>query len=394
MTNKEKAYQLLKEWKGNSYINGIGVIGEIGNLSSNFGRTALVICNKSHKKTPNQVLKSFKESNISVLKVIEGARPNTPREDVYRLEAVIKEAKTDFTLAIGGGSTIDATKAALVLATKGGNIEDYLGTNLVKNMKASLIIVATTASSGSHLTKYSNITDMKTAQKKLIIDDAIVPVASLFDYRTTLTMPRKVTNDGILDSIAHTFEAYCNNPSTLCEELATTALSLCLEYAPFDLDNINAREAIGLATDLGGYAIMLGGTSGAHLNSFSFVDLTGHGTACGIMNPYYSILFSNAIKTQLINLEKVFKNYGYNKPTLAEDMISFSKKIGAPTTLNELKGFNESYIKKALKAAKDPTLSMKLKNMPIPMEIDDIDIYMKPVLEAAATGNLSLIKKM
>ena len=62
---------------------------------------------------------------------------------------------------------------------------------------------------------------------------------------------------------------------------------------------IEARTALGLATDLGGYAIMLGGTNGAHLTSFSLVDILSHGRACAIMNPYYTVFFAPAVEEPL-----------------------------------------------------------------------------------------------
>ena len=50
-----------------------------------------------------------------------------------------------------------------------------------------IIAVQTAASSGAHLTKYSNVTDPVTGQKKLIIDEAIVPPRAVFDYKTTIS---------------------------------------------------------------------------------------------------------------------------------------------------------------------------------------------------------------
>lgn len=170
--------------------------------------------------------------------------------------------------------------------------------------------------------------------------------------------------------------------------------------------NLAAREAIGLATDLGGYAIMVGGTSGAHLTSFSLVDLVGHGTACGIMNPYYAIFYSKAIQPQLKVVGEIFKAYGYADSdisskcgrdlaeSVAKAMIAYGKSINAPTTLGELKGFGEKYIERALNAAKDPQLKMKLQNMPVPMTAENVDKYMEPILRAAVTGDFSLIKEM
>ena len=51
-------------------------------------------------------------------------------------------------------------------------------------------------------------------------------------------------------------------------------------------------------------------------------------------------------------------------------------------------------VARALAAAKDPQLKMKLQNMPIPLTADMVDEYMRPVLEAARDGNLSIIKNV
>ena len=225
-------------------------------------------------------------------------------------------------------------------------------------------------------------------------------------------MPLSVTIDGALDAIAHTFEVFCGaKPEVydLAKELAECAIGLVTTYAKDlikDPKDIKAREAIGLATDLGGYAIMIGGTSGAHLTSFSLVDIVAHGTACGIMNPYYAVFYSKAIQKQLKVVGKIFKDHGYSNADIdslegrelaiavASAMIEFGKSIGAPTKLSDLKGFkSEVHITRALNAAKDPDLKMKLQNMPVSMTADDVDEYMAPVLNAAATGDLSIIKE-
>ena len=75
-------------------------------------------------------------------------------------------------------------------------------------------------------------------------------------------------------------------------------------------------------------------------------------------------------------------------------MMNYAKSINAPTTLSELPNFSNKYIDKALNVAKDPQLKMKLQNMPVPMTSDDVDTYMSLILEAAAKGDLSIIKEM
>ncbi len=422
-TSIEKAYALLKEWKGDSYIFGIGVLDAVGKAALNYGKRALVVSNTTYlKPVADQVVASLKAAGVSLAGdvIAPDAKPNAPREDVYRLESYILHHNPDVIIAIGGGSTIDAVKAANALATLGGavtpEIDHYFGTSVVTEAleKTSLklkpmIAVETSASSGAHLTKYANITDPVIGQKKLIVDMAVVPPVAVFDYATTVSMPISVTIDGALDAISHTFEVFCGAKEenfAKIEEITATAIDLVASYAKVlaeDPKNVEAREAIGLATDLGGYAIMLGGTSGAHLTSFSLVDVVAHGTACGIMNPYYAIYYSKAIQKQLRVVGAAFARHGYITADLdsltdralatavAEGMIAFGKSIGAPTKLQDLKGFGEQHIQRALEAAKDPQLDMKLKNMPVPMTAADVDTYMKPILEAAATGDLSII---
>jgi alcohol dehydrogenase class IV len=166
---------------------------------------------------------------------------------------------------------------------------------------------------------------------------------------------------------------------------------------------MEARQALGMATDLGGYAIMTGGTHGPHMTSFSLVDLAGHGTACGLMNPYYAVFFAPAIEKQLRLAGNIFKKYGYTSDNFdnlkgrelgiafAKGMIAFGKAINAPTTLQELPKWNNGYVDKILTAAKDPQLDMKLKNMPIPLSAAKVDEYMGPIIRAAANGDLSII---
>jgi len=425
MELKEKAVQLLKDFKGDNYIFGIGKLDEIGKIANQYGKSALVISNNTYLSSiVNKVMDSLNKHGVKLAggKIVPDAKPNCPREDVYRIESYILHFQPDCIIAIGGGSSIDSVKAANVLATLGSQspeIETYFGSGIVTaSLKKTggklwpLIAIQTAASSGSHLTKYSNVTDPVVGQKKLIVDEVIIPTKALFDYQVTTSMPPALTIDGALDGIAHcleVFEGISEKNYELTKEIALTAIELVVRNCKLVLDNphnIEAREAIGLATDLGGYAIMVGGTNGAHLNSFSLVDISSHGRACAIMNPYYIVFFAPAIEEKLRLIGEIYKKAGFITTDLdnlagrdlgiavAEGMISFSKSINYPTTLSELPGFTEKHIERALIAAKNPQLDMKLKNMPVPLNASLVDKYMRPILEAAKSGDFSIIKNM
>lgn len=423
MDYKEKAYGLLKAWRP-EYTFGVGITEQVGAVAANCGKKVLLIANENHKEALLSSIKASLEKAGCTYTEAPGVKPNAPREDVYRLTTYLLQYQPEVIVAVGGGSTIDAAKAASVLATLGKSvspeIDCYFGTGKVsqyleKTGKKLIPVLAyeVSASSAAHLTKYSNITDPVVGQKKLIVDPAIVPQLPFFDYGTTVTMPRAVTIDGALDALAHTFEVFCGAKGenyALCQELAETAFSLVLEYAAKALEepeNLEAREALGLATDLGGYAIMVGGTSGGHLTSFSLVDCASHGTACGIMNPYYAVFYQKAIQPQLKVMGKIFQTYGYLTEDLeklsgrvlatavAKAMMAFSSSLGAPTTLKELPLFDEEiHVKRALSAAKDPDLKMKLQNMPVPLTAEQVDAYMAPILLSATEGDLDIIKEL
>ena len=103
-----------------------------------------------------------------------------------------------------------------------------------------------------------------------------------------------------------------------------------------EIDRKGPRLVVGLGTDLGGYSIMIGGTSGAHLTSFSLVDVLSHGRACAIMNPYYTVFFAPAIERPLKLVGNIFKAAGYTDADIegltgrelgmavAEAMIAFN----------------------------------------------------------------------
>ncbi len=427
MTDFEKARALLQEFKGNSYLFGPDVLPRIGEEVAAAGKStgclpakAALVRDTFHGSDDyvGVIRNSLAKSGIDLVAEIRGARPNCPREDLFRITDHLKESKADVVVSFGGGSTIDAAKAAEVLRTLNGNIDAYFGTGLVtkalQDRSMSLtthMAIQTVASSSAHLTKYSNITEVSTGQKKLIVDDAIIPALGLFDYEVTYSTPPGLTADGALDGISHSLEvlygAIGKPYYDKVEEIAGVCISLAVNYLPRAIDNPKdkeAREALCLATDLGGYSIMIGGTNGGHLTSFSLVDILPHGRACAIMNPYYTVFFAPAIERPLRIVGKIYQEAALTGADIealkgrdlgvavAEAMFELAQRIGCPTRLSEVEGFSRQHIDRALAAAKNPQLKMKLQNMPVPLKAEMIDEYMGPILEAARDGNLALIK--
>jgi alcohol dehydrogenase len=432
----ENARKMLEGWKGDSYAFGFDVLNQLGDYARRYGKRALLMVADLGEAWMAGTLKSITDSMEAKgvgYEAILAARPNAPREDLYRLALHVVRCRPDMIIAVGGGSAIDAAKAADVLATYSpseakailqvpesvaSSIDPYFGVGNVTKVKAGtnktllpLIAVQTAASSGAHLTKYSNITDLISGQKKLIVDEAIVPQAAVFDYGVTLDSPIHLTLDGGLDGIAHAWEVFMGAAGQTYYARMKEVAEACLKLIVYGLAKVKidpkdrqSRLCLGLGTDLGGYSIMIGGTSGPHLGSFSLIDVLSHGRACAILNPYYTVLFGPKVQDQLSVFAEILQEAGFIKARtegkkgralalrVAKGMIQFSKALGFPLTLAEA-GVSKAHLKRMIQAAKDPQLKMKLQNMPTPMEAErgDVDRLMKPTLEAAFTGNLDLI---
>ena len=427
MDERRRAAALLRRFRGDDYVFGMGCFGRLGELAASLGRRAVAVIGGEGKDWAAPVREAGRASLAAagvelVGEPIGGARPNAPREDVFRLADEIASRRPDVVVAVGGGSGIDAAKAATALAAVGGRRDDldaFFGAAQVAARLAAAgrrmtpVLAAQLASgSAAHLTRYANITDLASGQKMLIVDDAITPPKAIFDYRWTATMPGEFTMDGALDGVAHCLEVWMGVGADRLE----AARAVCLpgielivrnvKAAVADGQDLDAREALGLGTDLGGWAIMIGGTNGAHLNSFSLVDLLPHGRACAIMNPYYVVFFAPAIEQRLRDVGAIYRAAGYLSADLdrlhgrdvglavAEGMVALSRDIGFPTTLAEVGGLSAAHVERCLAAAKDPRLASKLANMPVPLSAETVDEYMRAILDAAATGDFARVRNM
>ncbi|MDA8406759.1 MAG: iron-containing alcohol dehydrogenase [Deltaproteobacteria bacterium] len=426
-----RAQAILRQFKGDAYAFGFDVLDQIGPFAAMLadrpgsGKKAMFVGPVQFDwftEYKDRVLGYLTKAGLEVVDVVNGAGPNAPFVDVYRIHAHIMHKRPDVMVVMDSGSSIDAVKAAAVLATLGDikpELDPYFGVGKVTEVCQltgrkimPVLAVMTAASSGAHLTKYSNITDPVKGQKKLIVDEAIIPPKAVFDYSVTVSQPASLTQDGALDGCAHCLEIYYGAKGDIeskTREVAEVGIDLLvsgLSELNRDSESLNARLKLGLGTDLGGYAIMIGGTSGAHLNSFTLVDVLSHGRACALMNPYYTVFFAPAIQEKLRVIGEVYKKHGYIQADLdklcgrdlgvavAEGMVQLSKAIGFPTKLTDVSGITRAHITRCLNAAKDPQLEMKLLNMPVPMTAAQVDDYMGPILQAAWEGRFELIKNL
>lgn len=177
------------------------------------------------------------------------------------IEAGIKEYKKsgcDFFIGIGGGSPLDSVKAIAAMSVLGGRISDYMGIE-IKGEFPPMVLIPTTAGTGSETTKFTIITDTKEGIKMLLKGDDLLPKLAIIDPEFTLTAPKNITSATGMDALTHAVESYTSRKAnTLTDLYALSAIKRIFEYLPIAYEdgmNKKAREEMAIAAFEAGVCI-------------------------------------------------------------------------------------------------------------------------------------------
>lgn len=217
------------------------------------GGAVLVITDANVRATPlaSKVIEQL--SSAGLLRGVFNDIPGEPTTtEVQKGVAALKGAKANTVVAIGGGSVIDTGKAVAVMATNEGSIVDYKGANKIRKPKLPLVVVNTTARTGSEVTRFAIITDPVTNVKLLIADPYLIPEVAIDDPLLTLTCPPAVTASTGVDALTHAIESYVSMRATaLSDVLALSAIrkvGQSLRAAFRNGEDLNARTLMHVAS--------------------------------------------------------------------------------------------------------------------------------------------------
>ncbi|MCJ2138009.1 iron-containing alcohol dehydrogenase [Methylobacterium sp. J-026] len=177
------------------------------------------------------------------------------------IEAAAKRARelgTDLVLSIGGGSALDTAKLVAYLAKSDEPLDSIYGVGLAKGDRLPLILVPTTAGTGSEVTPISIVTT-PTTEKKGVVAPKLLPDWAVLDPELTLGLPAHVTAATGIDAMVHAIEAFTskNKKNPISDQLAKQALALLsanIRTACTDGRNLEARSGMLLGSMLAGMA--------------------------------------------------------------------------------------------------------------------------------------------
>ncbi|MHB9139546.1 MAG: iron-containing alcohol dehydrogenase [Victivallaceae bacterium] len=317
-------------------------------------------------------------------------------ETVEAMVDLLENESPDQVVAIGGGSIMDAAKAAFLVYQGGGSVSNYFGVNRFSENNPGVklrkvICFPTTSGTGSEVTPYANVVDKKMMVKKLIVEKEIIPAYSFVCPSFANSMPPHVTLATGCDALAHSIEGFLNvgqdssHPSA--NHWAIESIRLIVNNLPLvlkDSHDRHARAAMAAAATLGGMVIRYKPTGLPHLCSFSWFGKIEHGIAVAMLLPHaWNYYIQNpAVQTRTMLLNDIFP--GSTPAGVIQNYRDFLDSIGIPRSLKTFEGITPELLEQT--AASAGQNKMKLELAPHPVPLDQSKAILGEILKQAWQG--------
>lgn len=238
-----------------------GAAAEIGDIvKAKLGPRILFVTDPGLRKLGlcDPALASLATSGIEAT-VFDSVEADPSLATVMAAVGAAKTAGATGIIGFGGGSSLDVAKVVALLCGSGEDIDGAWGVGNAKGPRLPLVLVPTTAGTGSEVTSVSIIT-VGGDEKRGVSSPIILPDIAILDADLTIGLPAHITAATGIDAMVHAIEAYASksaNNNPLSKMLARQALQLLganIEKAVFDGKDLNARGAMLLGSMLAGQA--------------------------------------------------------------------------------------------------------------------------------------------
>lgn len=240
-------------------IFGEGSLETAAPYIADFGKKALIVTGKIITKTGLAAKVQDVLSVRGISSVVFNDLPGEPDDKMIDAAlSVFKSEKCDFIIGLGGGTPLDTAKAVAAMAVLPGKLSDYTGKEMSGDF-APLVLIPTTAGTGSEATKFFVYTDTATDAKLLMKGDALLPKLAVIDYTYTISSPVSITVATGMDALTHAVEAYTSKKANPVTDIyCLDAIKRIFKYLPVaakDGNDRNAREQMALAAYEAGVCI-------------------------------------------------------------------------------------------------------------------------------------------
>lgn len=331
---------------------GPGSSGRLGQAVAGFGHAKLMIV------TDGIIVKLGLLADLTAALTAGGAQyavwdeitPDAPIPLIERGIQFYREHGCDAIVAVGGGSSIDASKAiAVSIANPSKSLRQLAGYYKGLRTPVPIYAVPTTAGTGSEVTVAAVIADPERESKLVIVDTRMVPKMAALDPNLMTGLPPAVTAATGIDALTHAVEAFVGQWATpQTDGLALTAVGLIFENlrtAYTQGTDLQAREKMSLASTYAGMAFTRANVGYVHAIAHQFGGKyhTPHGLANAIVLPHVLKYSAPAITGRLaqLALRARLGEDGDDEDTLAQKFLDgvdqLNRDLNIPLHLQALK---------------------------------------------------------
>ncbi len=237
-----------------------GATSRLGEIATGAGmRKVLLVTDPGIAKVGllDKALAGLNSADLDVA-VFSEVKPEPPVANVMDALQMAKDFDADGVIGFGGGSSMDVAKLVAFLSCSSQTLPEIYGVGLAKGKRLPLILVTTTAGTGSEVTPIAIVTT-ESDEKKGIVSPIILPDIAVLDAELTTGLPPRVTAMTGIDAMVHAIEAYTTKlkKNPLSDVLARKGLKLLFENigkAVETGDDIEARSNMLLGALLAGQA--------------------------------------------------------------------------------------------------------------------------------------------
>jgi len=328
---------MVLPWRKAIRIEGSGCIKEIPRLlKENHGSKPLVVTDPGLVKAgiAAKITGVLDKAGVAYAFYSE-VEANPSVNTVNKINALYRSENCDCFIAVGGGSSMDASKAAAAKAVRPHKTINQMG-GLLRVLKRIPLFIAvpTTAGTGSETTIAALITDTETHHKYAIMDLNLIPRFAVLDPELTVGLPPAITAATGMDALTHAVEAY------LCWTYGTReSIGFALDAAKAIFENlprvykngadIEARQAMLTASYKAGFAFTRAGVGNIHAVAHTLGGLynTAHGLANAVILPVVLEDYGKKVWKKLSKLADVSGAAPSSASTNEEKAKAFIKAI-------------------------------------------------------------------
>ena len=321
-------------------------------ISNKLGQSILFITDKGLMSLglTEQTLKELKKT--SSVEIFDDVEADPSKKTLLKAIEVGKKIKATGVIGFGGGSSMDVAKLTALILGSGENLEEAWGVANAKGPRLPLVLIPTTAGTGSEVTPVSIIT-VGEEEKKGVSSSIILPDLAILDPDLTLGLPAGTTAATGIDAMVHAIEAYASsskNNNPISKMLSIEALKLLggsIEKAVFEGSNVEARGNMLIGAMLAGKAFANSPVAAVHALAYPIGGTfhVSHGLSNSLVLPYvlrFNSVDSKASKDYAELAPYVFPDIDTNKGAQSvcaefiDKLESLSKKLGLPQKLREV----------------------------------------------------------